>query len=425
MFTKLLNLFKSNTAVKGTLIVTIGLFIANFLAYVLQLVLGRILSVEEYGVFNALISILTIVGFANTVFSTSLVKFASELKAKVRYDALTALFWRFTAIAFLTGILLLLSFFSFRNLLGSYLNITDSTLFVLLGLYTLASLANTVPVSYLQGLLRFKAFSFVTVVGAIFRLALPLLLVVAGWQVRGVITGMSVALFISFIVGIMLLKKNFDSYEASDYSAYYKQFIKFSGPVILANLGMLLLSNLDLLLVKHFFSATDAGLYSGVVILGKILLFGAGTVAIVMYPQITELFALKKDYKGKLNEFLFIQVLILFVGAVAFGFFPSMITHLMFGEKFIQSAAYLPLYTIFISIYVLLNFMNMVFLAINKTVMFFLYLPALLLQYLLINSFHTTLFEVIKINIIVSLSLLFFVVLYYLYHAHFNSSSSL
>ena len=63
---------------------------------------------------------------------------------------------------------------------------------------------------------------------------------------------------------------------------------------------------MDLILVKHFFSDQDAGVYATLSILGKIIYFAASPVASVMFPIVAG-----KHAKGeKYFEFLLMSLLI-------------------------------------------------------------------------------------------------------------------
>jgi O-antigen/teichoic acid export membrane protein len=151
----------------------------------------------------------------------------------------------------------------------------------------------------------------------------------------------------------------------------------------------------------------------GTVTVSKVLLFGAGTVAIVMFPQISELYAKGENYVKRLKIFFTLQLVLVTGGILFFTLFAELITRIMFGEKFMPSVEYIPLFTVFIGLYVLINFMILFFLAIGKTKVFLLQIPAVILQFILITLFHNNLYEVIKINIFVALLLLVGILFYY------------
>jgi O-antigen/teichoic acid export membrane protein len=131
-------------------------------------------------------------------------------------------------------------------------------------------------------------------------------------------------------------------------------------------------------------------------------LFGAGAVTVVMFPKITALYADGKRFMGRLKKLLMLLLFILVAGVFCYQVFPDIITNLFFGKAFENSVKYLPLFSVFVAFYVLIHFLVMFFLAIDKKVVGFLLLPGVLIQYLLLNFFHDNLWDVININIGVS-----------------------
>jgi O-antigen/teichoic acid export membrane protein len=157
---KRLKSMSKNVAVTGTIIVTLGSFIASGFSYLLQFALGRLLTVPDYGTYNALLSVTNIAGVPAMVLITSLVKLTSELKAKDSFDKLTHIFWKFSAIMVALGFVVFALLSLLKEPLARYMNITESYLFMYLGLVIGISFLMSVPYAYLQGLLRFKAFCF-------------------------------------------------------------------------------------------------------------------------------------------------------------------------------------------------------------------------------------------------------------------------
>ena len=424
MFSKLLNITKDQVLF-GTLIVTIGIFLASVFSYLLQFALGRLLTVSDYGTFNAFIALANIIGVPTVVLTTSLIKITSELKAKNEFDKLTQIFWEVVSIVFIIGLAVFLSIYYFRSYLGLYLNIIDSDLFLYFGMFLPFVFLNVVPASYLQGLLRFKAFAFASITAGFLRFLIPVLLVLWGFKVRGIFMGMTLAGFVMFFVDYLLLKKNFSQYSKVDLNYYYKKLLTFGLPVLFINLGMMLLNNMDLILVKKYFDETLAGYYAGTVTIGKVLLFGAGAVTVVMFPQISEAYTKGADYIKLLKKFLGIQIFLVSCGIIVFSLIPDVVAKIMFGEKFLPSVEYIPLFSVFVGLYVLVNFMIMFFLAIGRTKVFFLQIPVLIVQFILISYLHKNLYEVIKINVFVAGFLLMLIFLYYINYVGFNNRPGL
>jgi len=422
MFTMSINVIHSHfkkILLSNTVIVTIGILIGSFFSYLLQFFLGRSLSVEDYGTFNAMLSITYLVGVPSAVFGTSIIKISSELLAKKRFDKLTSLFTRLNLYALYAGTLLFVILFLLKNQISNYLNIEESMLIIPLGIYLGLSYINIVPASYLQGLMRFKAYAFYVGASSFIRLIIPTALVFLGFRVYGIFYGFSLGLILSFVLSYILLKKNLTANEdmkEEDLYEHYKRILSFSSSVIFINFGLMALNNLDMIMVKKFFDNDLAGYYAGTVTLGKIFLFGAGTVATVMFPQISNLYAKKsKLLYSKFLKLLAIQVLFVFLGTIAFSIFPKLLTVLFFGDRFIHSVNFLPHFSIFIAIYVLINFMVLFFMAIDKTKVFIVLLLATVSQYLLLLRYHSSIAQVININISISLGLLILLISYLFY----------
>src|SRR5207253_10548257 len=116
----------------------------------------------------------------------------------------------------------------FNQCFSHFFNISDPALFIYFGLLLFFTLVSTIPTTYLQGLLRFKAFSFLILIASFLRFALPTALIFAGYHVRGVFIGLIDTSVISYLISTLLLKKNFKAYVAEDLSPYYKQLLLFS-----------------------------------------------------------------------------------------------------------------------------------------------------------------------------------------------------
>lgn len=419
MISKIKTIIKDPT-LAGTFIVTVGVFLGSIFSYLLQIGLGHLLSIEDFGIFNAFLSLSIIFGIPAGAISVSLIKKVSEYLAKNDFYTLRKLFWSFSKVALALGVAISTVFVVLNPIVASYLNIPHGTVIYIFAGFLAFSFINVAPLAYLQGLLRFKAYAFLSLVSQFLRLIIPLGLVYAGFAVAGAYIGLTLVGLLTFLVALLLLAKNFkqgktptdNNGQESPIPVIYKQLLTFSLPVLFINLGINLLNNTDIVMVKHFFTPYEAGVYAGVVTMCKVYLFGAGIVQVVMFPQISHLYALGANYKSRFVKFLSLQLLLIFGGLGMFSLFPSLINSLMFGGKFMDSVSYLPLFAVFMSFYILITFLSMFLLAISKTKAFLVILPACVLQYILISSFHTNLFSVIKANILSTGLACLFIIIY-------------
>lgn len=407
-----------NPTLLGTFFVTLGVFIGSIFSYLLQIGLGHLLTIEDFGVFNAFLSLLTIFGIPAGAVSVALIKKVSDLLAKNDFYTLQKLFWNFSKLSLLFGLALATIFILLNAKISEFLQVDQPGLiFVFAGLLAV-SFVNTAPLAYLQGLLRFKAYALLSVVSQFLRLIIPMGLVYTGYRVAGAYGGLILVAFTTFLTAYWLLKKNLTiktspaDQSPVDLKTVYKNLLAFSIPVLLINSGVALLNNVDIIMVKHFFDPYQAGIYAGLITMGKVFLFGASIVQTVMFPQISHLHASGVNYQSRFVKFLILQLAIIGAGLAVFALFPALINTIMFGGKFADSVSYMPLFALFVALYILITFLSMFLLAINKTKAYLAILPACVVQYLLITAFHANLYSVIKANILSASVVCLFIIMY-------------
>lgn len=359
MIDKVKNLAQ-DTIITGTIIVTIGTFLASIFNYTLQISLGRLLSVSDYGTFNALLSLSVVLMVPAPALSNSLIRTVSTLKASDKFDTLTHLFISLTKTLVLVGAIVFLLIFALRYVLADYLNVSQNFLFIFFGIFLGLSFLNINSSAYLQGLLRFKAFAFFISLGGLLRLILASTLAFLGLGVAGVYTGMGTAIVIAFLVSLLLLKKNFTKYdEEEELKDKYGIILRFGFVTLMVAIGMGMFNNVDVILVKHFFQPQTAGIYAAIVTVGKVFLFGAGAVTILMYPQISGLHAKGEDFMPRFKQFLGLQLILILGGIAVFTIFPSFVVQTLFGENFFDAIPFVPKFSIFVAFYILVNFLIM------------------------------------------------------------------
>ena len=410
--------FVKSQIFSGTVYVTVGMFIGSVFAYLLQIFLARSLSVTDFGVFTALLSVSFVVGVVSTALLTSLVKVVSDLSSKRKNRELTSLFVSLSA-----GLIVWLVVFAAAPFIANFLVMDGVSVFLMFGFFVGVTILSVIPSGYLQGLLKFKQYAIFSIITPAIRLLLPIVAISAGFGVSGVFGGMGLAVVTSYFLALYFIRNNLTSYKKMDLKPIYKKLLTFSGAVLFVQVGMTLLNNVDVILVKHYFDGVTAGLYSGLVTVGKVLLFGASTVGAVMFPLVSSAYSSGKSYFKAFRPLLIIQSGVTAVGIVFFALFPRFITTIMFGQKYLAVVEYLPRFAFFVGMYVLINFFILFFLAIEKMVIPLILLPAILAQIAAIVLFHDSIFTIINVNLAVSASLLLGVVLYYIKNVHISNST--
>ena len=190
------------------------------------------------------------------------------------------------------------------SLLSSFLQISSQGLILLLGVSLFFAMVIPVPWGGLQGLQRFWPLALNLSLNGGLKLGLSITFVLLGWRVLGALGAVTIAYFITTILSLLILRSNLSQEKEtanpgldpakrgrSDLSEMYY----YSVPVGLTLLCFMVLTNMDLILVKHFFTDQEAGYYSIAQMVGKIILFLPHPVVMVMFPKVTIMDAQKKE----------------------------------------------------------------------------------------------------------------------------------
>src|SRR5205823_5773166 len=116
--------------------------------------------------------------------------------------------------------------------------------------------------------------------------------------------------------------------------------------------GQVIINNIDILLVKHFFAPEQAGLYAAVALVGRVLYFAAWSVVSAMFP----VSAAAKPREEDPNVILVPLLFVLGIGVVfvlLLSFFPGLVVQTIFGGGFSHAEPLLALYAVATGLYAL------------------------------------------------------------------------
>jgi O-antigen/teichoic acid export membrane protein len=190
------------------------------------------------------------------------------------------------AIIYIGGIPLW-SFLLNDKSLASYI-LLSSLLIPLMGWYQ-------INLAYFNGKRKFGQQAFFTGMYSFSRFILALILVLLGMKVYGVILGFVLAVFSVLIMTKLAIprQENIFNYDSM-------KLVKFAAPIVFLSLGISLLLNLDILLLKHFFSDSPIiGFYNGAMNLGKAPYFVFSAFALTVLPTVTKAFSDNDREKAK------------------------------------------------------------------------------------------------------------------------------
>lgn len=401
----------SHDIAKSSLIVFVGTMTANVASYVYHLLMGRMLGPSGYGELSSLLSILYIFTVPLIVGQTVLVKFISAIKAQGSLGQAKSLFIKISTLVALAGIIILPGIYILSPVITAFLHLPSTGLFVQVYVLFIIALLSVIASSMLQGYQLFTWFSILSALAVIVKVILSVPFVRFG--VSGVLWASvlsAVLLYLIYYIPIQFILR----VKKSPSLISKKEAFLYTIPTFLTILGITSLYSTDVILVRHFFSANNAGLYSALAILGKIIFYASSAVSLVMFPIISE----KTVKKQNTKHLVFVSLLgvagvSLFL-CIFYFVFPSFIVSMLFGKAYVSAHTLLGIFGVFLSLFSLGYIIVNMCLAIGKTGIWFITMACAILQIAGISIFHTSILVVLYVNIVVSALLVIGGLVYYL-----------
>jgi O-antigen/teichoic acid export membrane protein len=407
------NITKSkDNILKGGLVLFLGMNLVSFANYIFNVTMGRMLGPIEYGGFVSIMSLLAIVGVPANTIQTAAAKFSAVFLAENSLEKIKYL------IKYLTKKIAILSLIVFIFLLllsqpiANFLKLGSNVPIIIFSFVALIIFLVPINRGVIQGMQNFKGLSINLGFEPILKILFGGILVAIGYKLNGAVLAILIANILVYIFGFFSLKKIFANKEKSFPT---KDFWHYSLPVLVGIFLLNFLTYGDVILAKHYLSLEEAGLYSGVSTIAKIVIyFGAPFIA-TMFPKISDLYTRKQKHYPLLMQTIAVVFILSALITAFFMMFPAFTIKLLFGNNFISASNYLgnlslamlllSLSTIFVNYYMAIG---------KKIYMAFLSFFSVILI-VLMNSYHYGIGQIIN-NLLISFGgLLLSLTLYYVY----------
>ena len=412
--TKIVNKVKSDRFLTNSTIFFMGSFLASFGNYVFHFLMARMLSVGGYGELQSLIAVSAVFGIPIAALTTVLVQRTAHFKAREQQNKIYSLFLLFTRKILIIAGSFLAIFFLLNKLIANFLNLATGLPVIILGIGFLPGFLSSVNRGIIQGLQKFKSASIISIVEISFKVLLAVLLVKAGLAINGVMGAIVLAALIGYFIALLPLRfllKNKSSFASvfvrilkgkkasgdKEEKINTKETFRFFFPVLFTVLFLSLLFNIDVILVKHFMLAHTAGEYGALALIGHIIIFLGGPIMGVMFPMSAAAHSNNKNPTKVFKKTIFL-VSLMGLGTLFFYFlFPNFVIKILVGSKFLAINKFLGWFGVSMFFYSLIHLFSLYFLSIRKTKCFYLLGVGVLLQVILISSWHNNLWQIVWI----------------------------
>lgn len=312
-----------------------------FINYLYYPVLGRIMTISDFGEVQALLSISNLGGVLMASFQIVVINITANNKATG-----ASIISQFERLALIVVSLITTTMIIFSNQLQRFFDFSTNLPFAIVGITLVIGASMSMKRSFVQGNSNFWAVSVTGVIQSFSKLFFSTFLVLLGLQVFGAVAG----ILIAQIIGLAYIARVAQNagYTSSIFKRIVPDFLllrpefRYLTAVMTAFFIATFFYSGDMLVVKRIFDPDTAGLYAGISAIARIIFFATASFAGVLLASAGKEFSSKHNYQAIKKSFIMVLAV---GGAILLSFIiaPKQIVLFMIGEQYAEFAHLLPL----------------------------------------------------------------------------------
>ncbi|NNF81202.1 MAG: oligosaccharide flippase family protein [Flavobacteriaceae bacterium] len=397
----------------------LSVLVVNGGNYFYNLILGRLLGPELFADAAVLITFLLVLSFVAMTFQLVTAKFSVVFDNEIFRSFISKVYKNASLVGFGLGA----SIVVFASQLQQIFNTTSSSMFTIFGIGVPLYFIMSVNRGVFQGNKEFKSLSMTYQAEMLSRLIITLALIFL-FKIQSSVV-IALGILFSFGFGLIPFKfKNisFNSTLVMD-TVKSKQVKSFFIITAFYELTQIIINNSDILLVKHYFDSYEAGLYASLALIGRIVYFIAWMFVMLLLPTVVQL---KKEGKSTAPVlFKYVGYISVIASLIIFGcaLFPELAIRLLFGDSYLAMAPLLWKYALATGLFAISNIFAYYYLSLGR------YIPVIIsgvfgmLQMGLVIFFHSSLEEVVHMQIIAMVLLLIIQVIFFIVDTGSNNKA--
>jgi len=385
-----------NKLARASIWLFIGTVAAGILGYVFQVVMGRMLSTQEYGLFSAMMALFTVFGAPLGTLMMVISRKVSEYRARQDSGSIAHFYHSVNIRTAIAGAFILSASLAVAPEIQSYLKAPSIVPVYMLGALLFLNFLPIINNAFLQGLQSFSWLSATGALAVLLKIVFSVALVGLGYGVAGALVGTILASLTIFFITYAALRERLARGRGKAFLSTHLSF-KSAIPVLVANVALAAMTQLDMVLVNYYFPSHEAGLYAAASILGKAVMYLPGGIAMALFPMVAENHARDESSAHLLFQSVGLTAFLCGAGAIFYFLFGEAIISTLYGPSYDGAGAVLRYFGFAIVpmalVMVLVNF----YIAEGRALFAYLLSFAALLQLIAIHLFHDSLQMVIAV----------------------------
>jgi O-antigen/teichoic acid export membrane protein len=261
----------------GSVVLLLGSGLTAAINFAYNVAVARILGPAAFGHATAVYTLLTLISAVTLSFQIVPAKVVAQQSS---LETKGAAYRDFHRGAWGCGVIIALLLVLFQSSISAFLKLPSPVMVDLIAI----GAAFYVPLGsrrgYIQGAYGFRSLSTSLVLEGLVRLCGSLLLVMLGFGVNGVIAANAAAIAVAYFAAAPKLPPPVPNQIRLSHA------LRESMQAIVFFAGQVLINNCDIVLVKHFFTPAMAGLYAAVAMVGRVIFAFSQAVVNSMFPLV-------------------------------------------------------------------------------------------------------------------------------------------
>jgi O-antigen/teichoic acid export membrane protein len=315
-------------------IMILAVLIAGVLNYAFNIIMTRMLGeTGAYSQFYSLSAIFLIVTMAAASFQTVITKFVAEFETRSEQDNLKLLVHSFSRwFLYIVAAVMVISV-ALAWPLAHVLKLDSPLFVVILGTSISMAVYLSLPMGLLQGQQKFIGLGSAAISQAVLRILFGVVLVAVGFGIYGALGAATLGGVV--VAGIILYyyRDLFRGEVPPVRDFHPTSALRYLVPVAVAMFFIIMMTQIDVVLVRAVFSSHNADLYSYGALAGKAVLFFPEGISVVMFPIVAARRSRGEPTRGVLGWSLGAVTVIVVAVAGFFALFPNFTAWFFAGEK--------------------------------------------------------------------------------------------
>ncbi|MDQ3098510.1 MAG: glycosyltransferase [bacterium] len=342
------------TITTGGGMLVIVLMLCNFLNFVFNAYLGRVLSFEEYG----LVTFVSTLGYILSIFISGLGAVVNHRVSFLTANSRVAggmSFYKTTRLrAFFIALILSTLWFISNSFIASFFHIKENLAIVLFTPVILFSAFSATGKGFLQANLRFGSIAWITFIETLSKLTVAFAFVLIGlndWAYLSI----PVSFFITFAITIWFAFKHSPEVEKESTDTDYSFPFSFYFASMLSGLATTAFLSIDVLLAKHYLAPDAAGQYAVLSLVGKMVFFFGSLFNTFMITFISRDLGAKRSTGATFYKLFAACAVFSFFAFTLLGPLGHVFVPFLLGSKSMAIVPFLTIYSLGILFFTLSN----------------------------------------------------------------------